>query len=317
MIQYRFDEKSKTLYLRGDGTIEGYESSSLALSLRKPWDDYDIETVIIEEGITGIGEQSFSGFASLKSITIPNTVTEIGDLVFSECTSLSSITIPDSVKEIAPSSFSDCTSLTSFVVSHNNPNYCSIDGILFNKNKTTIIRYPPGKVITSYTLPKNITAIGSGAFSDCESLKSIIIPEGVVEIGEHAFSGCTSLYSITIPNSVKKIGEWAFGLCLSLHSITIPDSVEEIGNFAFSDCYSLSSIIIPDSVEEIGHSAFIRCENIEKITFSLQLTRLDLDGMCRFCDNLKIIEVGPYTNLINVPAGLKIIRRGDNQWHCL
>ena len=100
------------------------------------------------------------------------------------------------------------------------------------------------KNLTTVTIPKTITTIGSNAFSECKGLTSIIIPHGVVSIGARAFTHCTNLTSIKLHNSITSIGEYAFGKCSALTSIVIPSGVAEIGNCIFSDCHALTSITI-------------------------------------------------------------------------
>ena len=153
------------------------------------------------------------------------------------------------VTEIMDYAFSECEKLSAINVSSGNNNYISIDGVLFNKDKTELIQYPAGKSETTYTIPDSVTEIESGAFFGCTSLSGIEIPDSVTEIGSSAFFGCTSLSSIEIPDSVTKIGENAFYGCTSLEEITIPDSVIKIGENAF---YTTKVIENQDGVEYVG-----------------------------------------------------------------
>ena len=180
-------------------TVIGSEAFALCTSFA---------SITIPESVTSIGGYAFYHCENLTSITIPDSVTSIEHYAFAFCESFKSITIPDSVTDIGYQAFLGCTSLTSIDVEASNTSFSSIDGVLYNKNKTKLICCPGGK--TSITIPNSVTSIRELAFEMCTSLKSVTLPDNVTSIGYNAFSGCTSLTSITIPNSVTSIGSYAF-----------------------------------------------------------------------------------------------------------
>ena len=220
---------------------------------------------------------------------IPNSVITIGDGAFSGCAGLTSITIPSSVTTIGDGAFS-CWNLTSFDVESGNNAYASENGVLFDKSKNTLIRFPQGKTGDTYVIPGSVTTIGNGAFSYCWNLSSITIPNNVITIGNSAFYNCIYLTSITIPNSVTTIGGWTFSGCSSLPSITIPNNVTTIENSAFSYCENLSSITIPNSVKTIGERAFSFCKSLISITIPNSVTSIE-NGTFYGCTSLTSITI--------------------------
>ena len=224
--------------------------------------------VTIPNGVTSIGEDAFSGCTSLKNVTISNGVLSLGDGAFMGCTALESITIPNSVTDIGKWVFSNCTALENIFVDAENPNYSSGDGVLFNKAKTELLQYPAGKTNTEYTIPSSVKHLGSSAFYNNASLKTIIIPNSVTSVDAQVFESCTALESIVIPSSVETIASGMFSGCVSLQNVTISDGITSIEDYAFGDCESLKSIQIPNSVTNIGWGAFLNCTALIDITIS-------------------------------------------------
>ena len=250
----------------------------------------NLKSITIPNSVTEMGRRAFSGCSSLTGIAIPDSVTEIGKYAFDGCKSLTSITIPDGVTSIGDGAFYNCSSLTEIKVASENSNYVSVNGVLYNKDKTTIICYPVGKKGNNYKIPDGVTKVGSSAFIGCSSLTSITIPNSVTEIGYSVFEGCTNLKSITIPNGVTSIGDSAFEGCTSLKSITIPNGVTSIGDSAFEDCTSLKSITIPNGVTSIGDSAFEGCTSLTSITLPDSVTSIG-SGAFIGCSSLTSITI--------------------------
>ncbi len=306
-VTYSLDTSTGVLTISGTGAMNDYSSTNSPFKYNS-----DVKSVIIENGITSIGDYAFRGCTSLTNITIPNSVTSIGRHAFWYCTSLTSIAIPDSVTSIDYSAFSDCTSLESVNYSGTKSKWKAItigsynsyltgafikctDGIIGNGNAVTIDNlkyeiYDDTASLVGYTdTPENlmitesvwyegytvtVTSIGDKAFYKCTSLTSVTIPNSVTSIGDSAFYNCKSLTSITIPDSVTSIGDNAFYNCKSLTSVTIPDSVTSIGGSAFYGCSSLTSVTIGNSVTSIGDYAFEECMGLTSVTIPDSVTSI-------------------------------------------
>ena len=188
------------------------------------------------------------------AFTIPDGVTTIGEQAFWDCTGLASVTIGNGVTTIGDDAFYACISLTAIDVDSANSAYSSADGILYNKNKTTLINYPAKKADSTFTIPNSVTTIGRSAFYGSDNLTSVTIPNSVTTIGTRAFDA-TRFTSITIPDSVASIGNQAF-YRTSLTNITIPNSVTTIGTRAFSLSYSLTSVTFERADTTIDDNSF-------------------------------------------------------------
>ena len=220
-------------------------------------------SIEIPNDLTNIGDGAFSGCKKLTSITIPNKVINIGSRAFYGCTGLTLFAIPNSVTTIGENAFNGCSGLKIITVAEGNQNYSTLNGILYDKEKTKIIHVPQvleGSVI----IPNGVTNIESYAFSGRYKLSSIDIPNSVTTIGENAFGSCTGLTSITIPDKVTDIGDYAFHECSRLTSVIIGNSVTNIGIMAFEDCFGLTSVTIGNSLSNFNGAVFWGCSNIKE-----------------------------------------------------
>ena len=208
----------------------------------------------------------------IKEVIIPNGITKIGHRAFEDCTTLQSIDIPNSVTEIRKLAFWSCSSLQNINVAENNKQYASVDGILFNKDLTAIIKFPIGKDLKVYEIPNSVTTIGEEAFSRCSALQSIDIPNSVTTIEDRAFECCSALQSINVSENNQyftSINGIIFNKSLTtiikfpqghkLKGYITPNSVTKIGDSAFQGCSSLQHINIPNSVTKIARGAFYGC----------------------------------------------------------
>ena len=279
-----------------------------------------------EATVTNKGQSSYGGLNSeyinaySGSITIPSTVTYEGDTytvrniqayAFTDCPDLKAIIIPSTVTSIAMTKFNpiynnehsscfyNCTSLKTFIVSADNPNYSAVGGVLFNKDKTTLLKCPQAKS-GEYTIPSTVNTINDCAFYGCSSITSVSLPNSITSIGVSAFDGCTSLSSpITIPTGVKVVSDKAFANCSALTSATISEGVEEIGKDAFSSCTSLKEQILPSSIKKLGERCFSNCGSLNNINIPNGVTDIP-ESAFEYCS----------LTSITLPEGLNTIGAG-------
>ena len=227
-----------------------------------------LESITIPQSVKTISEYAFQSCDSLVEVIIPDNVTSIEKSAFAWCDNLTSVTIGDGVTTIGGGTFSDCGSLTSITVDSNNQYYSSDEyGVLFNKNKTELIKYPKGNTRTNYTIPDSVTIVDDKAFYDCDNLTNVTISDNVTTIGDSVFSLSYNLTSITIGDGVTEISSSAFKSCPNLTNVTIGDNVTTIAYNAFYNCQGLTSIIIPDCVTEIGNYAFNACTSLTDVYY--------------------------------------------------
>ena len=324
-------QDSGTLLISGTGKMTNYDYFSPPSWYSKR---SSIKSIIISNGVTSIGDYAFMECSELTNVSIPSSVERIGDNAFAgcynllsiiippnvdridsfafiSCSSLTNVIIPDNVTSIGDYVFANCSNLSSITVSTNNDYFCSIDGVLFNRDISALICYPAAKKNNSYAVPNGVKYIYDDAFSDCSNLMNITIPDSVTYIGIYTFSDVSSnLTSISvssnnsfycsvdgvlfnkditelirypmkkanssyvIPNSVLSINENAFLGCSNLMNITIPESVTYIGSFSVSFCPNLTNITIPSTISSISPYAFSGCSSLTKIVIPTSVTSI-------------------------------------------
>lgn len=205
----------------------------------------NLKSITFPETLTNIGKNAFQNCWNLKNVVFQKNLTSIGASAFSSCRSLTSIIIPKNVTSIGNSAFRNCNLLTNITVMNENETFSSVDGVLFNHDKTELLAFPQGRE-GSYFVPSGVTSIDAYAFSGCR-LKSIILPEGLTSIGASAFYNTINLYSVTLPASVTSLGDNSFDMSLSLKKICFAGDRMTFGRSVFYPkptiyCYSLTDI---------------------------------------------------------------------------
>lgn len=259
--------------------------------------DKTASKIKIPNTVKNISMWAFNNCSKLESVEIPNSVTTIAYKSFANCTSLKSVKIPKSVQNIESFAFDNCTKMGAVNVDGANKAYSSVDGVVYNKNKTQLIKYPETK--SSYNVPKTVSEIRVDALNNCKKIKAVDVPEKSTDLFG-MFEGCSNLEkinvssknpmytsvdgvvyskdkktlvkcpegktSITIPNTVTDIDYFAAKDCSKIVSVNIPENVKQIGPYAFHGCRSLQYLYIPAGVESIGNGAFWDCKSLTTVS---------------------------------------------------
>ncbi len=321
---------------------------------------YNIKTIAISKSVTEIGELAFQplDYSSLEKITVDskNSVYSSSDgvlfnkdktelLVYPPKKTSTSYTVPSTVEAVSyiyneylksitlsentkTLNTLECVNLGEISVPTENIYYSSKNGVLFNRDKTTLIKYPQGKEDTAYKIPATVKTISDYAFVNAK-VEKVSFPELLTEIKSYAFDGCFSLAEINIPDAVTTLGEGAFFNCMSaekIHlpenltsieygtfydcssvaSIEIPNKVETIGDRAFQGCSALTSLIIGSNVKTIGLYAFYNCSSLTDVTVPENVESIKNNAF-NYCESLKNITIlGRETTL-----GRNIVEKSD------
>ena len=290
----------------------------------------DFEYNVFTENLIEI--TSYKGSAT--DLTIPSkidgyTVAGLVSGAFENCTSLVSVKIPDTVEYIDSNVFCGCSALKSIEVDANNSEYSSENGVLFNKNKDTIVAYPMGKEDTSYVVPDGVKIIDDFAFAFCYGLESIIVPDSVRYLGDAAFLFCIKLESVTLGNGIAYIGNTVFsysafynnesnwennGLYIGKYLLNVSENVGEvfwvkggtevIADCAFSSCEKLVSVMLPETITSIGETMFYECPLIENIVVNGNGGVYSSEyGVLYKGNSLAVYPQGKVDKKFNIPAG--------------
>ena len=240
-------DEQNDFYCSIDGNLFGKNKDNkkniIQYAIGKPDTEYEIPN-----GVTEIDDYAFWLAKNLTNIKMPEGITRIGKFVFQD-NAIKKLDLPASVESIAVSAFDWCANLEEINVDEANKYYSSADGVLFDKSKKKLLRYPNGKKDLSYDIPNGVTIIGDYAFFDCYMLREITMPSSVTEISDYAFYFCDKLSNVNISENLTSIGACAFSMS-NLMSIVIPKSVKNIGTYAFGQCQHLTDVYYCGSEEE-------------------------------------------------------------------
>lgn len=283
-------------------------------------------TVQLPEGVEEIKKETFAGCENLSYIKIPSTVEKIDESAFKNCSMMVNLILPASLNVFNTNAVDGCKSMTSIEVDTLNAVYSSRNGVLFDKNGTTILRCPEGKA--SYIIGDGVSVIGERAFRGCSKLNAIEIPYNVKQMMNGAFEECTLLKEIKIPESLTFVADGAFKNCTTLRDVTLSEQTKMVREESFSGCTALENLNIPE-VTEIGTRAFYNCTALKTLVLpkTLKLLRKEAFGGCANLMDIKAEAAVPaqcegsvfdprstYKCALTVPEGKVAAYRGAVGW---
>ena len=235
----------------------------------------DIKKVVVQEGVTTIGDHAFANLSYVTSVTIPSSITSIGAHAFEKCRLGGAVTLPEGLTAIGDFAFSGSgmASLTLpeslRTIGNSAFLFCSLRELTIPDGVTSIgtgAFYNAS--LTSVKLPASGVTLGDSLFQECENLTDVTLPADLTVIGPSMFENCGSLKNVTIPSGVTHIGNAAFAACEALPEIRLPDGMEALGSEAFVGCRAVTKVYIPRSLTSIGEAAFRICEGLTDVYYS-------------------------------------------------
>ena len=304
-------------------TISGSGAISDTGEHDMPWKDLrnDITSIVIDEGITRIGNWVFHSCTEAISVSLPSTLKEIGEQSFRSCSKITQVMLPSGLESIGGGAFYYCDSLTSLTIPGGVENFTDAFGssglrtLVLEEGIDSVDDYAFNgcHYLKNVTLPSTVKRIGKYAFSNCSSLANLDIPADVTELGEAALSytalsefefpegvnsvepyvlSGTDITSIVIPDRFTEIGDYAFLNCTQLKNITLSKNLTDIGTRAFAYT-ALTQVDLPDGLETLGDSAFYDCNELTSVTMTDSVQVME-KGVFSDCDNLRSVVLSDY-----------------------
>ena len=284
--------EGSTLTISGTGDMQDYGNG---LYNDPPWKDKNITTVIVEDGITSIGDYAFYTLTSgqralLRTVILPDTVTRIGGHAFYDCENMALDHLPANLREVGDYALYGCDKL---ILNRLPKKLTSVGKYAFAFDKGITCKVPA------------LSSIGEGAFSWCTGITGVEFSPALTSIPDNAFNSCKGITEIS-PRGVTSIGSRAFYGCDSIKSITFGEKLTYIGQYAFAfGCDSMTSLTLPTSLTSLSSYSFWYCSNLSKVTMSRN-TRVYPDAFANCSPNLKITYYSDnYQHIdISIPEGV-------------
>ncbi|MEE1124632.1 MAG: leucine-rich repeat protein [Acutalibacteraceae bacterium] len=250
-------------------------------------------------GVKEIGDYAFANCDGFTEFTIPDTIIKVGNYTWGNCSKLVTLNLGKEVSNFTAHTITDSANLVNIVASKDSVHYATIDGCLYSKDLTKLIRVGRGYE-KDYVLPNSVTSIGEYAFSYCKKLPSVTLTNNIVSIEKYAFDHCTKITSVDIGDKVENLGEYAFRGCTALKSIDLGKKLTGIDQYCFYNCNSLETLELPNTVTVIKQNAFEYCSSLKSVDIPDSVTTLG-NYAFEYCSALEKMTLG--TGIKNIPYG--------------
>ena len=288
-------DAENVLTIKGQGDMYDYEFSETDVGgtahSTSPWFNYNqnITSIVVENGVTGIGKNAFLHCINATEILIPESVISIRFQAFYECNSIVTMTLPSALEELGDRVFNGCISLNDFYISDSNVNYSTDNGILYSKDRSSLICYPAGRDGLC-EISTNVRSVDRSAFTCCK-ISELIISENVETFGFNPIWACNNIISITVPDNVTSIMNLFVGYCTSIEELRIGNGVSVLPMFMLYHCESIKNLYLGSSITYIENNAVEGCDNLTDVYYSGSSddwNRIIIGSENSWLDNVKI-----------------------------
>ena len=280
---------------------------------------------VVPEGVEILGDFSFDGCSNLVEIVLPESLQRIEGWAFRGCASLVRLRIPEKVSFVPTCAFGGNSSLVAIDVAEGNKSYTDIDGVLYDRSLTRMVRCPQAKKghvripdgvstipqnafcecsgVTNVVFPKGLKTIVEFAFYHCRGLRGLELPEGLETIERLAFCGCTGIEDVVLPDSLELLGKRAFWGDKALRRVVFGKNLREVPPECFAECTRLERVVLPEGIERIKDRAFDGCASLERLKIPSTVEKIDPSAFTR-CTSLASIEVASANPRYTIQDGI-------------
>lgn len=268
--------------------------------------------VKIKDCVRTVADSAFIYCSDITEVICPDSIVHIGTDAFWDCHKLTKVRLGAKVKTLGRGPFRFCTELLEIDVDEQNEHFAVVDGILYNKELSHVIRCPQ-KITGKVILPISVTKINAYAFEWCTELQYVEIPKGCIFIGNSAFSVCENLTDLVILEGMEYIDQYAFSYCNNIKSVVIPDSVYNLGSYSFACCMKLNDATLGNGITFLKNGLFESCENLNYVELGNDITEISNTA---FRGTKYISNVANYQNGLLIASEKYLIRVAGDVVEC-